>query len=78
MIRIFFNFLGLVRLGLVRLDLVWLGLLRLVFVRLSLVRLGQVGQVKVSCKKIVYVGSYYLLYDLVVTFFCIVWQFYIV
>ena len=40
--------------------------------RLGLVRLGHVGQVKVSCKKIVYVGSYYQLYDFVVTFFFIV------
>ena len=53
--------------------MVRLGLVRLVLVRLSLVRLGHVGQVikYVSCKKIVYVGSYYKLYNFVVTFFCI-------
>ena len=53
--------------------MVRLGLVRLGKVSLGLVRLGHVGQVKVSCKKIVYVGSYYQLYDFVVTFFCIVW-----
>ena len=57
----------------VRLGLVRLGLVRLGLVRLGLVRLGHVGQVKVSCKKIVYDGSYYQLYDFVVTFFFIVW-----
>ena len=42
-------------------------MVRLGQVRFGLVRLGHVGQVKVSCKKIVYVGSYYQLYDLVPT-----------
>ena len=70
--------LGQVQLGLFQLSQVQLGQVRFSQARLGLVRLGHVGQVKVSCKKIVYDGSYYQLYDFVVTFSFIVWQFHII